>query len=290
MPASARQGPLSLLEVVQSSTEYLARHHVESARLNAEHLAAHILGKRNRIELYLEFDRPVGPAELDPMRKLLRRRAAGEPLQHLLGTVEFHGREFHCDARALVPRPETERLVELVLEKIPDHFSGCALDVGTGSGVIALTLAAERAASRVTAVDRSVDALALARENAAKLGMNGRVDFVESDLLAALAESGFDLIVANLPYVPTAEIPQLSREVQHDPAQALDGGPDGLALVARLAREAQSRMSPGGLLALEIGHDQGERVQKLLAEADWTGISTAPDYQQVARFVFARAG
>ena len=159
MSAPARKGPLSLLEVVRSSTEYLARHAVDSARLNAEHLAAHVLGKKNRIDLYLEFDRPLGPAELDPMRALLRRRAAGEPLQHLLGTVEFHGREFRCDARALVPRPETERLVELVLERIPPDSAGAVLDVGTGSGVIALTLAAERPAVRVVALDRSADAL-----------------------------------------------------------------------------------------------------------------------------------
>ena len=289
MSAPARKGPLSLLEVVRSSTEYLARHAVESARLNAEHLAAHVLGKKNRIDLYLEFDRPLGPAELDPMRALLRRRAAGEPLQHLLGTVAFHGREFRCDARALVPRPETERLVELVLERIPPESAGAVLDVGTGSGVIALTLAAERTAARVVALDRSSDALSLARENATQLGVAVRVAFVQSDLLAALDVGEFDFIVANLPYVPTAEIAGLSREVQRDPSLALDGGADGLDLVARLAREAWSRMSAGGLLALEIGHDQAERVQKLLADSGWTGISTALDYQQISRFVFALA-
>ncbi len=289
MSAPARKGPLSLLEVVRSSTEYLARHAVDSARLNAEHLAAHVLGKKNRIDLYLEFDRPLGPAELDPMRELLRRRAAGEPLQHLLGTVEFHGREFLCDARALVPRPETERLVELVLERIPAESAAAVLDVGTGSGVIALTIAAERPGVRVVALDQSADALALARENAARLGLESRVECVESDLLAARGAGTFDVIVANLPYVPTAEIAGLSREVRRDPALALDGGADGLDLVARLAREAAPRLRPGGLLALEIGHDQAERVQKLLAEAGWTGISTAPDYQQIARFVFALA-
>jgi release factor glutamine methyltransferase len=289
MSAPVRKGPISLLEVVRSSTEYLARHAVESARLNAEHLAAHVLGKKNRIDLYLEFDRPLGPAELDPMRELLRRRAAGEPLQHLLGTVEFHGREFRCDARALVPRPETERLVELVLERMPIDTPSAVLDVGTGSGVIALTIAAERPAARVVALDRSAEALALGRENAAKLDVAGRVRFVLSDLLAELAESGFDFVVANLPYVPTAELAGLSREVRRDPALALDGGVEGLDLVARLAREALPRMRAGGQLALEIGHDQAERVQKLLAESGWTGISTAPDYQQISRFVFALA-
>jgi release factor glutamine methyltransferase len=289
MSAPARKGPLSLLEVVRSSTEYLERHAVESARLNAEHLAAHVLGKKNRIDIYLEFDRPLGATELDPMRELLRRRAAGEPLQHLLGTVEFYGREFLCDARALVPRPETERLVELVLERIPLDSPVAVLDVGTGSGVIALTIAAERPAARVVALDQSTDALALARENTAKIDVAGRVSFVRSDLLASLEESVFDFVVANLPYVPTAEIAGLSREVRRDPSLALDGGSDGLELVARLAREARPRLAAGGWLALEIGQGQAERVQKLLADTGWTGITTAPDYQQISRFVFALA-
>ena len=289
MSVPARKGPLSLLEVVRSSTEYLARHAVESARLNAEHLAAHVLGKKNRIDLYLEFDRPLGPAELDPMRVLLRRRASGEPLQHLLGTVEFYGREFRCDARALVPRSETERLVELLLERIPTDAGWILADVGTGSGVIAVTLAAERVTARLVATDHSRDALALARENAVKLEVAGRVEFVESDLLASVDAGPFDAVIANLPYIPSAEIATLSREVQRDPVQALDGGADGLDLVARLASEALTRLRPGGFLALEIGHDQSDRVQKLLADAGWRGITTAPDYQQISRFVFAQA-
>ena len=289
MSVPARTGPLSLLEVVRSSTEYLARHAVESARLNAEHLAAYVLGKKNRIDLYLEFDRPLGPAELDPMRVLLRRRASGEPLQHLLGTVEFYGREFRCDARALVPRSETERLVELVLERIPTDAGWILADVGTGSGVIAVTLAAERVTARLVATDRSPDALALARENAVKLEVAARVEFVESDLLASVDAGPFDAVIANLPYIPSAEIATLSREVQRDPVQALDGGVDGLNLVARLASEALTRLRPGGFLALEIGHDQSDRVQKLLADAGWQGITTAPDYQQISRFVFAEA-
>ena len=289
MSVPVRQGPLTLLEVVRSSTEYLARHAVESARLNAEHLAAHVLGKKNRIDIYLEFDRPLGPSELDPMRALLRRRASGEPLQHLLGTVDFHGREFRCDARALVPRPETERLVELVLERIETDATASVIDIGTGSGVIALTLAAERPAAIVVASDRSADALALARENADRLELATRVSFVESDLFAAVGGGPFDAVVANLPYIPSADIPALSREVQRDPRTALDGGVGGLDLVARLAREALPRLNPGGFLALEIGHDQADRVQKLLADGGWTGITTAPDYQQVSRFVFAHS-
>src|SRR5213079_70824 len=160
---------MTVLELLQSTTAYFKKRGVESPRLNAEHLLAHIL-KRERIELYLEFERPLAEAELAPLRELVRRRGFGEPLQHLLGTVEFCGRVFLCDKRALVPRPETEELVELLKSKIQNSKSKI-VDVGTGSGVIALSLAAQFPEAEVYAVDISEDALSLARENAAQLGL-----------------------------------------------------------------------------------------------------------------------
>lgn len=272
-----------VLEVLQSSTEYLQRHGVESARLNAEYLIAHVLGKKQRIDLYLEFDRPLGAVELDPLRELMRRRARGEPLQHLLGTVDFCGRIFAVDQRALIPRPETEELVALILQLELAAHARC-LDVGVGSGVIAVTLAAERPGYDVTGTDVSPPALALAGENARALGVALRL--VEGDLLSGV-EGAFDLIVANLPYVATGEMAGLEREVRHDPALALDGGADGLRLIARCLGEARGRLSPGGRIALEIGHDQARAVERLMDEAGFREIRTAKDAQGAERFVVA---
>lgn len=272
----------TVLEVIQSTTGYFEKHGVESPRLNAEHLVAHALGRKKRLELYLEFDRPLTETELAPMRELVRSRARGVPLQHLLGTVEFLGREFRCDARALVPRPETEQLVELALPVRESTPAPRILDVGTGSGVIAITLALEIPGASVTAIDISPDALALARENADLLGATVR--FEEGNLLPEEGDP-FHLIVANLPYIPSEEIPTLSREVQHDPKTALDGGPDGLNLVRTLADRARSRLQ--GRLHLEIGHDQAPAVAHLLEEKGYRDIAVTKDYAGIDRFVSA---
>jgi release factor glutamine methyltransferase len=277
---------LTVLEVLQSSTEFLAKRGIESPRLNAEHLIAHALGKKQRIELYLEFDRPLGSAELAPMRALIQRRGKGEPLQHIQGTVDFYGRMFLSDRRALIPRPETEQLVELLLALELPSAEPRFLDVGVGSGVIALTLAAERPSARVEAVDQSEDALSLARENAGKLDLSERIVFFHGDLLAP-ASGPYDLIAANLPYVPSGDMAGLSKEVKHDPASALDGGADGLDLVARCILQAYDKLAPGGWLGLEIGHDQAPKVGELLTSAGYGEVRAAKDYQGVERFMLA---
>ena len=273
----------TVLEVIQATTPYLQKNGVESPRLNIEHLLAHVLGKK-RMDLYMEFDRPLGDAELEPLRALVKRRAAGEPLQHLLGTVEFLGRIFLSDKRALIPRPETEQLCELLLKELtPARL----LDVGTGSGIIALSLAAAWPEAQVEAVDVSDDALALARENAARHGLAERVAFSKGDLLEGVAGE-FQLVVANLPYIAAAEIAGLAREVQHDPMIALTDGADGFSLLQRLIASAPKYLR--GLLALEIGHDQSARVCERLAAHNFQDIRPLADYQGQQRFVFAKYG
>ncbi len=276
---------MTVLEVLTAATGYLGKQGVESPRLSAEHLLAHVLGKR-RLDLYLEFDRPLSDAERAPLRELIRKRGTGRPLQHLLGTVEFHGRTFRSDARALIPRPETEQLVELVLAELksPDAPRRI-IDVGTGSGVIAITLALARPDFAVEAVDLSADALDLARTTADDLA--AAVTFHESDLLPA-GDERWDAIVANLPYIPTADLATLQREVQCDPPSALDGGADGLRLIDRLSDSALARLNSGGLLALEIGHDQSDQVKQLLSDRGLTEIRCHPDHQGIERFVTAR--
>jgi release factor glutamine methyltransferase len=278
---------MTVLEVLQATTAYLKKRNVENPRLNAEHLMAHALG-RKRIELYLDFERALTETELAPLRGLVKRRSEGEPLQHLLGTVEFCGLTFLCDKRALVPRPETEQLVELVETRIENRELRI-VDVGTGSGVIALSLAAKMPEAQVLGVDVSEDALALAQENAARLNLSGRVQFLKGRLLEN-AEGAFDLIVANLPYISIQDRHTLSLEVLHDPEVALFAGAQGDELVRELIDQAPFRLRPGGLLALEIGLGQSEALLSALAEKNYRDISSKNDYNGVTRFLFARYG
>lgn len=273
---------MTVLEVLTAASGYLEKRSIESPRLNAEHLLAHVLGKK-RLDLYLEFDRPLSETERAPLRDLIRERGNGKPLQHLLGTAEFFGRSFLCDSRALVPRPETEQLVELILEQKPSKI----LDVGTGSGIIALTLALKLPGAEVSAVDISSAALSLARENAKRLELEERVTFHEGDLLPD-GDAIFDCIAANLPYIATADMAALQKEVTFDPAGALDGGPDGLDLVRRLIDLAPARLAPGGIIGLEIGHDQAASVAQIFSERGYKDIVVRKDLQNVERFVVAR--
>jgi release factor glutamine methyltransferase len=277
---------MTVLEVLQATTAYFKKK-IESPRLNAEHLLAHVLG-RKRIELYLEFERVLTESELAPLRDLVKRRGEGEPLQHLLGTVEFCGHVFLCDKRAMVPRPETEQLVEIIQSRIENRKSRI-VDVGTGSGVIALSLAAKFPETEILAVDISDDALALAQENAARLNLSAQVQFLRSRLLENI-EGAFDLIVANLPYISTQDRHTLSDEVSHDPEIALFAGARGDELVRELIAQAPSRLQPAGMVALEIGTGQSDALFSALAEKNYRDIYSQNDYSGVTRFLFARYG
>lgn len=279
---------MTVLEVLQSTAAYFKKRDVESPRLNAEHLLAHAL-KRKRIELYLEFERTLTEEELAPLRELVRRRGQGEPLQHLLGTVEFCGHVFLCDKRALVPRPETEQLVEKIAECRLQKADCRILDLGTGSGVIALSLAAKFPEAEITATDISDNALALAGENAVRLGLRERVVFLKSDLFEAI-EGTFDVIVANLPYIAAGDRPTLSREVLHDPGVALFAGERGTEMICKLINAARAHLSAGGLLALELGIGQADELAAEMETKNYHDIEQIRDYSGVTRFLFGGYG
>lgn len=275
----------TVLETIDKGTLYLEKRGVADARRNMQMLVAHQL-QCTRMQLYVQFDRPLDEAVLQPLRESLKLRGEGVPVQHLLGQVEFHRRTFKTDARALIPRPETEELAELVLALDLPLENQAVLDMGCGSGVLGLTLAAERPGWLVTLADVSPAALALAAENAAALAI-ANVAWLATDLFSAVSGT-FDGLVANLPYVPETERPTLSREVLHDPALALFGGPDGLAVLARFIPEAFHHLNPGGWLALEIGHDQASQVTAMLQQSGFTAIQLKTDLSGVPRFPVAR--
>ena len=277
---------MTVLEVLQSTTAYFQKRGIENPRLNAEHLLAHSLG-RKRLDVYLEFERDLAEPELAPIRELVRRRGQNEPLQHLLGTVEFCGNVFLCDKRALVPRPETEELVELLQLAIRNPQSAM-VDVGTGSGVIALSLARKFPEAKIIATDISEEALLLARENAARLQID-QVEFRKCNLLENV-DGKFDLIVANLPYISRHDRQQLAAEVLRDPEVAVFAGEKGDEMIRQLIVTAPAHLNAGSLLALEIGLGQEPALIEFLRQKNYGDIEAKNDYSGRARFLFARYG
>jgi release factor glutamine methyltransferase len=272
--------PLKLLSWTQS---FFAGKGVDAPRLTAEVLLAHALSC-DRVRLYLDFDKPLGDPELGRFRELVRRRAEGEPTAYLLGGREFYGRPFAVDARVLVPRPETELVLEAALAALP--LGGAALDLCTGSGILGISLALERPGSRVVATDLSADALAVARANADALG--AAVELRQGDLWAAVPASlRFDVIVSNPPYVPRGELDTLSREVRREPRLALDGGADGADLLRRIVAGAASRLSPGGTLVLEMHESHQELLPRLCREAGLERAEARMDLAGLPRYTVA---
>lgn len=261
---------------------------VDGARLTAELLLGHVLSCP-RVKLYMDLDRPLDKDELASFRALIQRRGAGEPTQYLTGHAEFYGRRYAVDRRVLIPRPETELLVEAALRGVPRDAPARVLDLCTGSGCVAVSIAAERPQASVWATDLMPGALEVAKANAETLGVGGRVTIFQGDLFAPVPpDARFDVIVGNPPYVKSGELAGLQREVQQEPREALDGGADGLDVVRRLVPTALARLKPGGLLALELGEDQGAAVRTLLEQAGAVEVSIEKDLAQHDRLALGR--
>ncbi len=280
----------TVLEIIDKGTRYLEKRGIENARLNMQLMVAQRLAC-SRMQLYLDFDRPLKEDELSPLREDLKRRGEGIPLQHITGNVEFHNRNFLCDSRALIPRPETEELVSLILQEIKKHpallqkESIHILDLCTGSGVIGLSLAAELPNAQVTCSDLSEDALALAKENRAELNLP-HVSIIHSDGFQSV-EDHFDIIACNPPYIANAEKANASQEVNHDPELALYSGEDGLDFMRQILPESYNKLNSGGFIALEIGYDQASATENLLSNAGYSEISTHKDLNGIPRFPIA---
>lgn len=278
---------ISLLEVLNRTRAFFSKHEIAQAKLDAELILAHVLGCR-RLDLYLQFERPLTEDELERIRPLVRRRSRREPLQYILGAVEFYGLSLACDPRALIPRPETEELVDRLVTrgKEAGRIPARILDLGTGTGAIALSLAAAYPQSKVVATDESADALDLARENAARNEMAERIEFVHTSWLSGMEER-FDLIVSNPPYLARSELGELAPEVKdHEPVGALVSGDSGREDLEHLISHAKEHLDPGGMLALETGPDQHEALKQRSLEEGYAAFESEKDLSGRDRFVF----
>ncbi len=276
------------LAVLDWTTQRFAEAGISSARLEAQLLLAHVL-QCTRMQLYTGFDKPLAEAELAAYRGLIKRRLAGEPVAYLLGEHEFWGLPLFVDEHVLIPRPDSETVVEVARDTLPDRSAPCrVLDLCTGSGAIALALAKELPAAHVIATELSPGAAAIARKNAERNGFAERVDVRLGDLFAPVAGERFDLIVSNPPYIPTAVIATLSAEVHREPRLALDGGADGLAFYDRICAQAAAHLLPGAALVLEHGYDQADAVGARLAAAGFEQITLTHDLGKNPRVTSAR--
>lgn len=281
---------MTVLEAIQRSAEFLERKGVDSPRLQAELLLAHVLAAP-RLRLYLDFDRRLPDEQTAQLRKLVKRRGQREPLQHLVGSTSFCGLEIAVNRDVLIPRPETELLAEMAwthLRSLPNS-NPTALDFGTGSGCVAVALAVNCPAARVTAVDLSSAALTVARQNATRHGVADRIAWSEGDGAETLRRGpGFDLIVANPPYIPAGEIAGLQPEVRdHDPRLALVGGDDGLNVIRSLAATGPQGLRTGGRLMMEFGDGQAAAVRALFASPDWSEPTVHNDLAGTPRILVA---
>ena len=320
------QPQMTVLEILNRTKVFFEKKGIPDARLDAEYIISYGLKMKNRMDLYLNFEKPLTPAELDELRTMVARRATREPLQHIIGDTSFRGFIIKCDRRALIPRPETESLVDMASDCLKGIEKPFIVEIGTGTGAISIACAKEIAGAKVLATDVSEDALALARTNAEANGLAGNsseqseatsadstasassanaastLTFAQGDLLNAVAAdviakvtgdatAKIDCLIANLPYIPDSEKDKLQPEVaKYDPALALFGGADGLDLVRKLLQQTEGKLKPGASILLEIGSEQGEMLKAEAEKYPWlefTGIHK--DFCNNVRFVSYKA-
>lgn len=304
------QPQMTVLEILNRTKVFFEKKGIPDARLDAEYIISYGLKMKNRMDLYLNFEKPLTPAELDVLRTMVARRATREPLQHIIGDTSFRGFIIKCDRRALIPRPETESLVDMAADCLKGIENPFIVEIGTGTGAISIACAKEIKGARVLATDVSEDALALAHTNAEANGLAGNsseqsaesttstLTFAQGDLLNAVtpeaiakatddASAKIDCLIANLPYIPDSEKDKLQPEVaKYDPALALFGGADGLDLVRKLLQQTENCLKPGASILLEIGSEQGEMLKAEASRYTWlefTGIHK--DFCNNIRFV-----
>ncbi len=300
--ANPQNVPMTVLEILNRTKVFFERKGVPDPLLDAQHIISFGLGMKNRMDLYLNFEKPLTPAELDTLRPLVARRANREPLQHIIGDTSFRGFIIKCDARALIPRSETEDIVDMAKNSLKGIEAPFIVEVGTGTAAISISCAKEIENVRVVATDISEDALALAKENAAAHELSeDKLMFAQGDLLNALTDNvlatagkagaKIDCLVANLPYIPDSEKGKLQPEVdKFDPALALYGGADGLDLVRKLLQQTDGRLNSGASILLEIGSEQAAVLEAEASNYPWLTFTGAhKDYCDNIRFVSYKA-
>lgn len=278
---------LTVLESINLSTEYLKNKGIESPRINAELILAHIL-KLKRLELYLSFDRPLKEEEIVLYRQFLKRRSEFEPLQYILGTVNFFGLDLKISPSVLIPRPETELLTEEIINEFKDKEFIKILDVGTGSGNIAITLAKFIPNSIIIATDISRGAIDIATENAKSNGVSDKINFIINDIFSPenLPENNFDIVVSNPPYITTEDFKNLNKELKdYEPKAALTDSSNGLSFYDIISSKCNIYLKKGGKLFFELGHGHSENVQNIMKKNHFFNISVKKDFQNIDRII-----
>lgn len=276
---------MTILEAINKSTEYFSSKGIESPRINAELLLADIL-KIKRLDLYLKFDKPLDENEISIYREYIKRRAAFEPLQYITGEVEFFGLKFNVNKNVLIPRPETEMLVEKILELTDKNLPVEILDIGTGSGNISIALAIYLINAKIDAIDKSSSAIEIAKNNSESLGIQNNINFYEKDIFNLNSfPKKYDVIVSNPPYVNKNEYDTIQNEIKYEPKIAVTDFEDGFKFYNQIIKSAKNLLKDNGKLFLELGHHHSEKVKTLFEENNFCNVQIWNDYQNIPRVI-----